>query len=414
MLRKIKQIFSAFLIASTTLSLNNFVFAEEINETPVNIQINGTFENKFDYQPIMRDNVVYISSYDANKIFGIENSDNEEIAIRKVAEEKGYLIGWDSDDNSVVLIDKDKLLQDIGEFNILNKFMDYSKNLEKQSNILTGTISADYSAFDTETNTYIPIKITGNIDGLTSDNNADIKSEINYDFSSIIPQEDLLSLSTIKNININCKIDNNSGKLYIQIPQIQSIFGINETTWFCLDIQQLLDIANPDFNLNYKDFLNLDNYKDIVKNNIDYTLNNNTLLNDIYTYEALKSVFSMYNDNSFIKEGNIYKSSFSINNEDVNYTINLNINVDENDSIISYNTSQQISSPNLINLEINSSLDEQNNINVLFNIDMENLLKYKFDANIKLIPTQDKPNYVPDTNSEIINIIDLLTSDIDE
>lgn len=412
MFKKSKRFASAALAGVMTLSLCQGVMAEE---KPISIQVNGVYAENLTTAPYIKDNSVHISSADAKTLFGAEVSGSD-VALREIAEKEGYTIGWDAANKAVIAVDKEKLLEDIGEFTIMDKYMDYSRKFSEDNYMLEGTFNISYNDKSTAENTAELGKITGTISGVSSDNKIDMSTVMSLNFSqellSEMTESDKDLLNVFQNITIQYKADLNSGKMYLNAPEIQkNLLNIPENTWVCIDLQQLLNSVSTTTSFSFTDLLKAStkgSYKDLAKIQLDMTS-----FNTVNDYEIAKNILSMFSDNTFTKNGNVYTSKSTIGDATTGVSENiLSLTVDENENVIAYDMTSTTNVENALNMVFKMSADKDNNMPMTFTFEIPELVSMVMDMNLKYTPTDKVATGTPDANAQIIDLMQLILSNI--
>ena len=412
MFKKSKRFASAALAGVMTLSLCQSVMAEE---KPISIQVNGVYAENLTTAPYIKDNSVHISSADAKTLFGAELSPDTDVALREVAEKEGYTIGWDAENKAVVAVDKAKLLEDIGEFTIMDKYMDYSRKFSEDNYMLEGTFNITYNDKSTAGSTAELGKITGTISGVSSDNKVDMSTVMSLNLSekllSEMTESDKNLIKSLQNINIQYKADLNECKIYLNSPEIQKILGVSENAWACLDLQQLFNSVSTTTSFNFTDLLNVSiegSYKDTNKMLLDMMS-----FNTVNDYEIAKNTLSMFSDNTFTKNGNVYTSKSTIGDATTGVSESiLTLTVDENGNVIAYDMTSTTNVENALNMTFKISADKDNNMPTTFNFEIPGLVSMNMDMNLKYTTTDKAATGIPDSNAQIINLTELILSNM--
>lgn len=447
MLKKIKGFTSAALAGIMTLSLCQGVMAEEKpaeigklyvvenekpistetapseiaklyvvkdEEKPISVQINGVYAENLEATPFIENNSVQISTEDAKTLFGAEYAYEGNVAIREVAEKAGYTVGWDATNRAVIAVDKEKLLEDIGEFTLMDKYNEYSKKFLEDNYAMGGNFNFDVSMTDPEINQSTSVKGSGILDAVTSDNKIDMSASMNFDFSELkdLSEADMGLVNLLKNVNFDYKMDMNTGKIYLQSKELQKAMEISETAWISIDLQELFNSYMPGFD--FKELLNTaqtGSYKDVVKSQLDML----PAFNTVNDYEVMKTALSLFNDASFTKNGNVYTSKTTVGDATTGLSENtLVMTVDDNDNVIAYSMDSVTTVPNVMSMTISASADEDNNMVSKIDIDMTGLLKLAMTMNAKYVETETVATGAPEANAEIIDLNEIIANNMME
>lgn len=408
MLKRVKRTMSAFVAGAMVFSTCQTAMAEQL--PPVAIQIDGALAENLTTAPFIENNYVYISSDDAKAIFGKDFNSDENVSLRKVAEESGYTVGWDAINRTAIAVNKDKLLDSIGDFTIMDKYNEYSQQFNEKNYAIEGSFTFDINMSDLEGTVKIPVDGNGTITGLTSGNKAEMAIDINFDFSALADSlgEDVSSIN-LNNITVEYKMDLDSGLIYFHSAELQTALGVSADAWLSIDLQQILNLSGTDLNIaDLMKKVQNGSYKDLVKTQVDAMSFNN-----VGDYEVAKSALSLFSDDTFTKNGNTYTSKSVVGNSEAGLSENtLILTVNDNDKVIAYSVTSKASVSNLISMEITASTDADLNSTAKLNYSIPGLVEMNMDMGMKYTETNDVTTGTVDENTEVIDLMGLLLASL--
>ena len=163
------------------------------------------------------------------------------VPIRYIAESMGYGIGWDSTNNTVVIIDPSTIFANADrDFSIISKLAKPGIDLEKtyettgQFNMAvempaTGSLFSGMS-----------FSAAGKINGIQQKSNADMAMSLAFDFSkmlSAMPTEEKESIKPLldmySNLDMKIKMNGETGDTYISSDALNTVTGsLGKDTWY--------------------------------------------------------------------------------------------------------------------------------------------------------------------------------------
>lgn len=448
-----KKITSFALAAMMTLGMSTGAFAEVTESAEKNVQLNGTnivFDSK---KPVMNKNRIYapfeslytafgakvtydetskthtavkdsttITYTDGSKDITIDNGSEKKtetidtaqdgyIPVSTAAAILGYKVGWDADNQTAIVVDKNNLMGKIADYSIMNKYLAYSKEFSNKSLAVKGTFDLDYkiNTGDVE----IPVTGTGTISGLTDSEKANMDMAINLDLSKLAElsgssknDPEFKSVQDmLKNIEMKYIIDLSTGKYYIYAPVLAQAMAQSEDTWFILDLNALMKQA--DSGLGFTDIMamsKIDDFKAYITKMLD-TIPFTSIHDYKAAVESIDIMNGLFSDTAFQKEGNTYKSNFK--QTEAGTTMNLSMSITEQGDKIAGYALDMVISDSTINMAINMA-QTNNNCTMKMTMSMEKLLTMVMNMNMDYSPTTEKPVAAPPSGSKTFSINDLL------
>ena len=454
----LKKAMALAMCACMSISSYTFVMAEETNDSTASVYINGN--ELEDAEPVIKDNRVFIpirnifeslgadveyaassktvTAIDGDKTvtFAVggdvvsitENgalnkittdapsfiiNDSVYVPVRFAAEAFNCTVGWDSENSAVIIIDKDKFLEEHGaSFKFANQIMEFANQSSEQSQKLAGTINFSMSVNDGTQD----ISLSGDIqlNGVANATDADLACAINLnerDFDKIVDMitegftdEDKTATeeqaAMFKNMTFDFIVDGENLILYATSNLFESL-GLSADTWVKLDMGDLYSQLGMDLNsliaqsqgMSFEDQMLL--CLDMIP--IDDVNTANTML---VTYGAMMDMFS---DSAFKKTDSGYVSSSTTDlGEGAYFTMQYIVSTDTLDNITGFGI-KVIASQNgtvITSMDINATLDT---LTINMDTGLEGIFQFTADGTITSEPTDEA--IITEPESE--NILDL-------
>lgn len=175
------------------------------------------------------------------------------IPVRFAAEAFGCNVGWDQDDQTVIIVDVDKLMGDT-TYQLLDKYTAYSaKQAEKGNQAVKGDLSMKLtmSKAITGSDADLSLPVTGTLSGISSQTAGQVK--MSMDLSAVAAligtSESGMTAAQIaalkdqlKKVDVEVRLDMETGMYYIHCPALTQIISgkADENTWYSMDLNQLL------------------------------------------------------------------------------------------------------------------------------------------------------------------------------
>lgn len=186
------------------------------------------------------------------------------VPVRFAAQAFGCTVGWDQDDQTVILIDTEKLVEDAlskYKFTYLDQYTQYSQKFNTGIWDLDAQMNGSLTLMGSD-----PLTFTGTGEGTIADAmkmamNLGIKLDLKAfveslnelsggDSSAALTQEDAALLNDLKTNGINMQLrgDMAEGKLYFTADsQLLEMSGLAAGTWYSMDLGALYDSMGMDY-----------------------------------------------------------------------------------------------------------------------------------------------------------------------
>ena len=354
--------FTAVLAAALMVIAPSNAFASQEEVYDIGIQLNGEALDLSGEQPVIRNNRVFLPlrpvfegigadvTYDENEEVIVAEKDGKTVEItvgsrmlkvtegattesvatdaasfvedgrayipvRFAAQAFGCDVGWDNENMTVIIVDKNTLKGDGGTYNIINNYLKQNIAFSYKNYALTGT--ADISISVNDGTIALPIEGVYETNGLVDRTKINMDTVLKLDLSAVKELlgkelENPLSAGLVEqfeNIPINFIFDMTTGSFYVQSSLLSSLMGASGDTWYYLNFDALMEASGIKFSQLVQDAYNMDDftpYADMLLENIpmDNKYENETA---VLTYNMING---LYSDNSFTEEDGFYVTSF--------------------------------------------------------------------------------------------------------
>ena len=373
----------------------------------------------------------------------VDTNNHTLVPVRFMAESFGLFVSWDSLNQTVVLIDKEKLAAKIDEnLTIFNKLFTNPYDMDKVYNIL-GDFDLKLSSPLLGDGT--AVSMTGDITGLMQGYNVDYDMSMSMNLSDTLKSMMLLGsndqaaaqvnkmLESIKNMTVQYKLNGKDMIVYMKMPffsqlGLTDLSGnpLDEDTWFKIDYNKMSSLLNTTANTTVPSF----DYSGLMERAYSGTMTMGSLVSDLLDSFSVGSDVSLYSnldqsmtvlkgfvgDDKFTKTtsaGNtIYSTKINISEiENVNVTANLIITLN-NDKLKGFSLNGTVNGAvddQDFSLTINSTYSN-NNSEVSMTVTVPDLFYLTLTSTSEMTAnhTVTSVNTVPSSSDKIIDYFELL------
>lgn len=241
------------------------------------------------------------------------------VPARFVSEAAGYRVGWNGETGTVILDDVDAILAANQEtYDVLDKYLDYSRQFQKKNYQVEGAYSASVSVQGEK------MDMEGSYSMLMS---GGAKFDFNTDmqFSGNVGGEDLAALVP-GGVDFEMRGSLDTGAFYFKSDALMSMMENSvQNLWFKLDLAALMDTMAEETGMSYADLLTLSQKaaQDLDgKGYVEMIVN---MMAEMDTGTSVKTYLTMFNsmlgDSAFQKRSGSYVSRFSMDGMDMTLTL---------------------------------------------------------------------------------------------
>ena len=171
------------------------------------------------------------------------------VPVRVAAEVLGCNVGWDSTQQTVLIVDTEKLLQSYeGKFSLMDKWLAASQKQPLANQAFTGTMKMTLNINDN--GQIVPLVLDADITGISSAEVANMDMDMALDLDALLDElteeeknDPALQemLAQLKNIKLEYIVNLTDGKIYLRAPLFSQLFlgSTTENAWLYMDINEL-------------------------------------------------------------------------------------------------------------------------------------------------------------------------------
>lgn len=343
------------------------------------------------------------------------------LPLRETASALGYEIGWDNDEQTVILLNYDELLGNPEtDYTLMDKYIKYSKAFTEKYPYLSGKLLFDVTVDDGTEN----LAVSGICDmiALTTMEEMTVNTDFKLDLGEVkayileqygaggFEEDPGLSemLNAIENFNMDFYMDVTEGKFYVTSDLFPYIFGSAEGTWFLLDFNEFMSaFGGTSFDFSALSKLtkaeNFASYAESFKGFMP-------ALTDVEAAEAtafsLTMIKDLFSDEAFVKDGNKYTSTYTLNEAGTEMTMDFTLR-DNGNSIYGFDISMVMAAAGLMEMGMDASLV---NTDLEFDMYMNvmEMMKADFDGSFKYSSTTDRGFNAPTEDSNVFSFMELM------
>lgn len=248
------------------------------------------------------------------------------VPVRFLSEALGLNVGWDNENQTVLLLDTTALTDQLaGKFSLMNQYQSSSiQQTIGKTFAVTGDAQIDLQLEPqmTQTEQAVALHAAGTLSGLTSETATQLDLNLNFNLDELLAQmteEELADPATqdmiaaLQDMRMQYIMDLNAGDLYLNMGNLSSMILPEATaeSWFSVDLAELLETFGIDFN----SLMELNSASVTFEETMGslfsaYPL---TSVNDYALLQQLvDQLLAMFGDDSFVKQGSRYVSTYNL------------------------------------------------------------------------------------------------------
>lgn len=354
------------------------------------------------------------------------------VPVRFAAQAFGCAVGWDQDDQTVILVDTDTLLSTTlaqYEFTLLAKYMDYSEQFQTGIWDMDAKFDASFTMQDVA-----PLTFSGTMDGTTADGTRmdaamnlkmdmlpflNAVAELN-DESTGLTAEDLALLVSLKTegIDMGLRADVGEGLIYLTISgDIAEAMEVPANTWYSLDMAALYDQMGMD----YTTLIELSKSLDL-NGLVQLTLGSVELNDKDADYTAIAALIDgaakLLADDAFVKDGNKYTTTYAMEQDGVQLTCLFTL-ITKADEVVGYDMSMELASAvndgmgNQVTMAflMNIAIDAKNQMTATIQMDMGEMMAMTMNMSGGYTVGTTAPVTAPPADATIIGFESLMAGE---
>lgn len=177
------------------------------------------------------------------------------VPVRFASQALGAAVGWDADDRTVVILERDKFINRYkGQFTVLEQYIKHWDFVGEQNLALTGSFNFNMTVtdedYETGRKTEIPMALTMELQSLTSDTRVNYDAAVKLDLDKLVElaeqefgpvdEEIMQILSTIKQFRVQYILDIETGTLYLKSELLDLMQG-QKNAWYSVALKDYME-----------------------------------------------------------------------------------------------------------------------------------------------------------------------------
>lgn len=336
------------------------------------------------------------------------------VPVRFAAQAFGCAVGWDQDDQTVILVDTEELLrsaQDQYKFTRLEQFQAYSAQFEQGIWDMDATFDGAFSSMDAASLTF-----EGTVDATMESPNMDMEMAMKMDMQAFLKDlaelaqqpndfssDDLALLNSMKEDGVELKMrsDLTSNMYYINMsgPALESL-GMPADTWYSVDLSEMgVDYAallEASQSLDLSGLLQSVFTEDVVDDK-------DTAYETMYT--MVNQVAKALSDESFVKDGDSYTNTYRLDEDGDYLEISLTLDT-EKDQVVGYsmdvNGTAAIDETTSSVISLSSDIDEKNHMTATFTVSIPELAEMSMNLTGDYVKGDKAPQTEPPADAVVV------------
>ena len=410
-----KKALAVTLASAMTLSVCAPAFAAEGDTS---IQVNGV---KSDVAASLVNGKACIKADKVNEVLGIDGILNngkyivgntildvntgDYLGIRDLAEAAGYMVGWDGENKTVVVVDVNKLGNESFDIvkNYINKVAEITPASYKTNGMFSGNV-------EIVTDNTVKVPFSGTITGETNEKATNMDVGLKLDMSDLYNAKDAEGnadvsdvekavLAAIEDSNTKVIYDTEGGKLYLKSTLFDS-FGLANGAWLELDFDSLMDMADTsgiDMNI----MTNLIKSGDI--NSYILEVLKAMPVDSVTSYDDIKTAYDMVckmlGDSSFKYNNGAYTSEFTTTEDGMNINYKFVLG-DDASALIEMKVSQE----GYMTVELTAKNDSNLNSEMKLNFNAMDLTKLYMEYKASVTAADTNPITAPAEGETVVSL----------
>ncbi len=273
------------------------------------------------------------------------------VPVRFAAEAFGCNVGWDQDDQTVIIVDVDKLMGDT-TFTKMDNYISYLYEQQAEKNQATdGTLSLDMSVNKDLIGAAEDLKVNvdGTITGVSSQTAAQMAMELDLSDLAYLVAGDPAAMTAeqmkaledaLAKTELEVRMDLDTGMYYIYAPILAQ--GTGGSGWYSMDLNALLKQSGMDLASLVTMSKNL-TLEDTLRTTLaSMPLNDKDMAYQLLSTSA-ETYANLFGDAAFTQKGDTYTATYTLNEggvEDITYTTVL---TQKGDDIVSMQMDMNVS-----------------------------------------------------------------------
>lgn len=341
------------------------------------------------------------------------------VPVRVAAEVLGCNVGWDSTQQTVLIVDTEKLLQSYeGKFSLMDKWLAASQKQPLANQAFTGTMKMTLNINDN--GQIVPLVLDADITGISSAEVANMDMDMALDLDALLDElteeeknDPALQemLAQLKNIKLEYIVNLTDGKIYLRAPLFSQLFlgSTTENAWLYMDINELFSSMGMG---SLKDLLAMSqnmNMNDVIALMVPMVTNLDSVNDYAELTKVLDTMEMLLGDKAFVQDGNTYTSNFEMTQDGVTISFTCSFEV-ENDVVVSSHVALDIKDTNNNGMQLEVSTPDVQNSTMTMTFKMADLMDLILEMTVTSQDTTEEPIGAPANGEQVIDLFNPATS----
>ena len=352
------------------------------------------------------------------------------VPVRFAAQAFGCAVGWDQEAQTAVIVDVESVVKDTlntYHFTYLDKYMEYAQQFQQGNWAVSGQLEGSLTMMQiapmTVSATYEGISAEGTAVEMTMNMTMDMEQFLagvaeqaggSLDEMTAEDKAILDSLST-EGISMEIRGDLNEGQIYMKMSgEVLAAAGIPVDTWISMDMDALLEGSGMDWATlmaSMEQMSDLDLYTLLSLSLSQVPVDDSTT-----AYADVKNavdlVAKLLADESFVKNGNDYTTTFSYEESGASINLSLTFTMDK-DTVVGYKMEAGLSADagdmGQFGVQLTEALDKDNHLTASFIVDLGAFMNMEMTMTGDYTATDEAPVTTLPEGANVIDFVELLT-----
>ncbi len=426
---------SAAAVMSLSVCAPAFADVVSIAENTAKIQVNGKIAET---EALLVDGTALITADDVKSVLGVDctvdggyatlsvdgkelkiavkTTGSDSLAIRDVSDALGYMLGWDNEAKTVVIVDIDRMAEENGAtFDIIKRYMDYTLSLgdafKTKAEFNGGVEVADEGIT-------VAIPFSGSVDAVSGKEGEKASVKLNMDltqFKALAGADEMadyekevfdIMMKAIESSDSNVIYDAEKNVLYMSSTMF-TLFGSDENTWLEIELDPLMGTLSAD-GLDMNSIMSLAQSGDIDAYILEalkvMPVNNVDSYSDIA--QAYDIIASMLGDKSFTLENGQYKSNFAMKEDGTELTYTMVLGT-EGETVNSCIVTMKMTADGAT-MDMTVSSDKDMSSEMSFSMSLADMIKIYMEYKSTCAATKEVPDLKVPDGATVISLNDML------
>lgn len=330
------------------------------------------------------------------------------VPVRFAAQALNCNVGWDQDDQTVIVDDVDAILAaNTATYTVMDKYLAFSKQFNAAPHAVSGemTLNMELLSENLESGG-ITVIINGSMNGLVDQTGGELSLTATSNLLEVLSEsgniqdvdtETLMLLSLLNNVQADFIINLETGMMYIRSETVNQMLGLEEGSWISFDFNGLSQEiqAGSGVQVSPTSLMNLSvsmdsfrEYLSAVLKVIPLTDKDNTAVTMLALYNA------MYSDQAFVKTGDSYVSAMTQNMDGIGMTVTNTFNL-SGDTFNGYSVTMNMEQEGTVSMSMTAAMDAGGKGTLDMTLSVPDVMEMTVSGTIRYSATAETPAEAP-------------------